>query len=51
MDIHTAEPLIAEPNFVEVEIVFGKLKGYKSLVLIRFWQNLSNKGMKNYIMR
>jgi hypothetical protein len=30
MDIHTAEPLIPEPVFVEVEIAIGKLKSYKS---------------------
>jgi hypothetical protein len=30
MDIHTAEPLIAEPSLVEVEIAIGKLKSYKS---------------------
>jgi hypothetical protein len=30
MDIHTAEPLIAEPSLVEVEITIGKLKSYKS---------------------
>jgi hypothetical protein len=27
-DIHTAEPLIPEPSFVEVEIAIGKLKRY-----------------------
>jgi hypothetical protein len=31
MDIHTAEPLVPEPSLVEVEIVIGKLKSYKSL--------------------
>jgi hypothetical protein len=30
MDIHTAEPLVAEPSLVEVEIAIGKLKSYKS---------------------
>jgi hypothetical protein len=30
MDIHTAEPLVPEPSFVEVEIGIGKLKSYKS---------------------
>jgi hypothetical protein len=30
MDIHTAEPLVPKPNFVEVEIAIGKLKNYKS---------------------
>jgi hypothetical protein len=30
MDIHTAEPLVPEPSLVEVEIVIGKLKSYKS---------------------
>jgi hypothetical protein len=30
MDIHTAEPLVPEPNLVEVEIAIGKLKSYKS---------------------
>jgi hypothetical protein len=30
MDIHTAEPLVSEPSLVEVEIVTGKLKSYKS---------------------
>jgi hypothetical protein len=31
MDIHTAEPLLLEYSFVEVEIATGKLKSYKSL--------------------
>jgi hypothetical protein len=26
VDIHTAEPLVPEPGFVEVEIAIGKLK-------------------------
>jgi hypothetical protein len=30
MDIHTAEPLVPEPRLVEMEIVIGKLKSYKS---------------------
>jgi hypothetical protein len=30
MDIHTAEPLVPEPSFVEVEVTIGKLKRYKS---------------------
>jgi hypothetical protein len=30
MDTHTAEPLVPEPSFVEVEIATGKLKSYKS---------------------
>jgi hypothetical protein len=30
MDIHTAEPLVPEPSLLEVEIVIGKLKSYKS---------------------
>jgi hypothetical protein len=30
MDIHTAEPLVPEPNLVDVEIATGKLKSYKS---------------------
>jgi hypothetical protein len=30
MDIHTAEPLVPEPRLVEVEIVIGNLKSYKS---------------------
>jgi hypothetical protein len=30
MDIHTAEPLVAEPSLVEVEIAIGELKSYKS---------------------
>jgi hypothetical protein len=30
-DIHTAEPLEPKPSLVEVEIVIGKLKIYKSL--------------------
>jgi hypothetical protein len=29
-DIHTAEPLVPEPNIIEVEIAIGKLKSYKS---------------------
>jgi hypothetical protein len=39
MDVHTAEPLIPEPSLVEVHIVIGKLKSYKSRVLIRFRPN------------
>jgi hypothetical protein len=30
MDTHTAEPLVPDPSLVEVEIVIGKLKSYKS---------------------
>jgi hypothetical protein len=30
MDIHTAEPLVAEPSLVEVETVIRKLKRYES---------------------
>jgi hypothetical protein len=30
MDIHTAESLVPEPSFVEVETAIGKLKSYKS---------------------
>jgi hypothetical protein len=30
MDIHTAEPLMPEPSFMEVEIAIGKYKSYKS---------------------
>jgi hypothetical protein len=30
MNIHTAEPLVPEPSFVEQEIAIGKLKSYKS---------------------
>jgi hypothetical protein len=30
MDIHTAEPLVPEPSFVEMETAIGKLKSYKS---------------------
>jgi hypothetical protein len=30
LDIHTAEPLVPESSFVEVEIAIGKLKQYKS---------------------
>jgi hypothetical protein len=30
MDIHTAEPLMPEPNLVEVETAIGKLKSCKS---------------------
>jgi hypothetical protein len=32
MDAYTAEPLMPEPSLVKVEIAFGKLKRYKSLV-------------------
>jgi hypothetical protein len=39
MDTHMAEPLVPEPSLVKVEIATGKLKGYKSWVLIRFWTN------------
>jgi hypothetical protein len=38
-DIHTAEPSVPEPSLVEVEIAIGKLKSYKSRVLIRFRPN------------
>jgi sorting nexin-29 len=31
MDIHTAEPLVSEPNLIEVKIAIEKLKSYKSL--------------------
>jgi hypothetical protein len=31
LDIHIAEPLVPEPNLVEVEIAVGKLKWCKSL--------------------
>jgi hypothetical protein len=30
VDIHTAESLVTEPSFFEVEIAIGKLKSYKS---------------------
>jgi hypothetical protein len=30
MDIHTVEPLVPEPSFVEGEIAIGKLRSYKS---------------------
>jgi hypothetical protein len=29
MDIHTAEPLVPEPNLVKVEKAIGKLNNYK----------------------
>jgi hypothetical protein len=29
-DVHTAEPLVPEPSLVEVEIIIGTLKSYKS---------------------
>jgi hypothetical protein len=51
MDIHTAEPLVPEPSLVEVEIAIGKLKSYKSQVLIIFRLNLSKQGLKYYITR
>jgi hypothetical protein len=37
MDIHMAETLVPEPSLVKVEIAIGKLKSYKSQLLIRFW--------------
>jgi hypothetical protein len=30
MDIHTAEPLVPEPNAFEVELVIEKLRNHKS---------------------
>jgi hypothetical protein len=51
MDIHTAEPLVPEPSLVEVEIATGKLKSYRSQVLIRFRQNRSKLGVKHYVLR
>jgi hypothetical protein len=39
MDIQTADPLVPEPSLVEVEIAIGKLKSYKSQILIRFRPN------------
>jgi hypothetical protein len=40
MDIHMAEPLMPEPSLVKVEIAVGKLKSYKSSVLIRWSSSL-----------
>jgi hypothetical protein len=35
----TAQPFMPEPIATEVEVAIGKLKRYKSQVLIRFQQN------------
>jgi hypothetical protein len=37
--MHTAEPLVAEPNYFEVEIAIEKLKSLNLQVLIKFRQN------------
>jgi hypothetical protein len=51
MDIHTAEPLVPEPSLVEVEIAIGKLKSYKSRVLIRFRPIRSKQRVEHYVLR
>jgi hypothetical protein len=44
MDLHTAEPLVPEPNLVEVEIAIGKLKRYKSPGIDRILAKLIKAG-------
>jgi hypothetical protein len=39
-DIQTAEPFIPEPSLVEVKIVIGKMKRYKSPGHISYWSML-----------
>jgi hypothetical protein len=39
IEIHTAEPLVPDPNPFEVEIPIAKLKRYKLQVRMKFWQN------------
>jgi hypothetical protein len=51
MDIHTAEPLVPEPSLVEVEIVIGKLKSYKSPGTDQILAELIKAGVKHYILR
>jgi hypothetical protein len=38
-EVHTAEPLIPEPNSFEVEIAIQKQKDIIHQVLTKFWQN------------
>jgi hypothetical protein len=44
MAIHTAEPLIPEISFVEVETAIGKLKSYKSPSTNKIPAELINAG-------
>jgi hypothetical protein len=50
-DIHTAEPLVPEPSLVEVEIVIGKLKSYKSPGTDQILAELIKQEVKHYIQR
>jgi hypothetical protein len=38
-EMHTAEPFVPEPSASEVQVPIGKLKRYKSPVLLRFQLN------------
>jgi len=38
-ETHTAEPLVPEPSALEVELANEKIKGHKSLVLIKYQEN------------
>jgi hypothetical protein len=52
MDIHMAEPLVTEPNLVEVEIAIGKLKSYKSLGTHQILAELiKEQEVKHYILK
>jgi hypothetical protein len=51
MDIHTAEPLVPEPSLVEVGIVIGKLKSYKSPGTDNIPTKFIKAGLKHYILR
>jgi hypothetical protein len=52
MDIHMAEPLVPEPNLVEVETAIGKLKSYKSPGTNHILAELIKAGgVKHYILR
>jgi hypothetical protein len=39
IEIHTAEPLVPGPSCLEVEIAMGKLRNYKSPVVMKFRKN------------
>jgi hypothetical protein len=51
MDIHTAEPLVPEPNLVEVEIAIGNMKSYKSPGTDHILAKLIKAGGEHYILR
>jgi hypothetical protein len=42
---------VPEPSLAEMEIAIGKLKSYKSQVLIRFQLNGSKQEVKRYVLR